>query len=624
MDSTSGTSGCAPLVDACTLELYQRNIFRITGLPVDATPKEVSRQAQKLQMMDEMGGGAMGNTTAFAATPPPTSEQVREALARMKVPEQRLVDELFWYWPQEFGQSSTDPAIKALLRGDGQEAANLWVDGENAGSVVARHNLAVMFHMYAVDWTNHHVSYDLDEGRDEKIKGYWHDALSRWEELAEEDELWEILKKRVTSLGDEALTTGFVRRMRRTLPQALDRVNAEAALKFAEQGRMDWASYHVDAMRQSHAGQDDVERTAELVLEPTRKRLEQHLSAARLELEKNPKLGSQLASDLLVRCEPLKDIYDLFHGPEGHLRNDLFDQVAKTVVDLLVGYQRATGDNSVFVELLQKALGFATGTHIRERLLNNINIGESNLAGEKAAPVFASMREITESGANPAVQLERVKTQVLVQLPALASNIGATTAVYGEVMDAIALGIRGIAIDAHNKHEDFPTAEAAIQLALKLVVGAENRERIMSDIAALAANKQSATCYFCSTRPASKESVFELAMHGNVVRTGGKVYYDKINVRIPCCPTCKSSRSSAETTGCVLWIIAIVIGIIVGAANGKDAWIGGGFIGLGVGYVISKIVEAIMKSSAGLKNPAQHPDVKKMLAQGWAVGVQPS
>ena len=116
-----------------------------------------------------------------------------------------------------------------------------------------------MFHMFALDWTNHHVTYDIDLGRDEKIKGFWGDGFARWEELVDSDELWDILKERVRSLKDEALTTGFVRRMRRVIPLALDRVNAEAALKFAEQGRMDWAKFHVDYMRETNQGLDDVD-----------------------------------------------------------------------------------------------------------------------------------------------------------------------------------------------------------------------------------------------------------------------------------------------------------------------------------------------------------------------------
>jgi hypothetical protein len=448
MNDPSNHNDCQPLIEAATLELYQKNIFRITGLPVDATPKEVARQAQKLQMMEEMGDG-IAASAAFPLAPPPTTQQIREALSRMKEPEHRLVDEFFWYWPEEFGDSKNDAAIQALLTGDGQKAVDIWVNREDeGGSPVAKHNLAVMFHMYAVDWTNHHVAYDIDSGRDEKIKAYWRDAFDRWEQIADADDLWEIMKVRVRSLDDDALTTGYVRRMRRLLPQAFDRVNAEAALKFAEQGQMDWAKFHVDFMRQTNAGLDDVDSTAELVLGPTKKRVEQRLRAANDQAEASPELGPQIAAELMDHCGPLMGIFDLFHGADSHQRSDLFDEVAMTVANIIVSYQTSTNDNKTFVDLLNKALSFATGTRIRERLIKNISIGENNLIGEQLQPFFAAMEAITSASITPAQKLQKLKATILPQLPVLAQQLGTKGQGYSQLLDSVAIGLRSVSIDA--------------------------------------------------------------------------------------------------------------------------------------------------------------------------------
>ncbi|WP_395745399.1 hypothetical protein [Prosthecobacter sp.] len=486
MKNSANASDCQSLMEACTLELYQKSIFRITGLPVDATSKEVARQVQKLQMMEEMsGGGTPSTTAAFPLAPPPTTEQTREALARMKEPELRLVDEFFWYWPEKFGDSKNDPAIRALLSGDGQAAIDLWVDRENDGSIVAKHNLAVMFHMFALDWTNHHVAYEIDAGRDEKIKSYWRDSFQRWEILADSDELWDVVKDRVRSLEDEALTTGFVRRMRRVLPQALDRVNAEAALKLAEQGQMDWAKFHVDFMRETNQGLDDVDSTAELVLAPTRRRIDQRLQAAQSKSEETPDQGTQLASELMNAATPLMGIYDLFHGKEAHQRNDLFDGVAETVADLLVAYQKATGDDQSFVKLLKQALQFASGMQIRERLMRNIAIGENNLAASQLAPIFKSLNAITESSQDPSQKLQQVQRTIMTQLPSWASALGPGSETYSNLVNTVAIALRNISIAAHNDTNDTSTATAAIGLALKLAVDPDLKRRMMDDKATL-------------------------------------------------------------------------------------------------------------------------------------------
>ena len=160
-------------MDACTLTLYQKNIFRVTGLPVDSTVKEVAKHVQKLQMLAEMTGTPKLKESAFALAKPPTSEQIRDALARMKEPEIRLIDEFFWYWPEKFGSSKEDEAIQFALSGDGESAIDIWIKREDEGSIVAMHNLAIVYHIYGVEWTNYQVTAELDPGRGEKIKEYW-------------------------------------------------------------------------------------------------------------------------------------------------------------------------------------------------------------------------------------------------------------------------------------------------------------------------------------------------------------------------------------------------------------------------------------------------------------------
>jgi len=268
------TSGeCLSLIQSAHINLYRNNTFRITGLAVDASEKEIKTHADKLKMMQELGYGHGANSTAFALDPPPSVDTIREAIQRLKEPEHRLVDEFFWFWPQEFGKSANDPAIQAILNGDSGKAYDIWSHMESSPehNYIAWHNIAVMFHLIALDWTDYHISSEVDEEREGKIKRYWKESFDRWEKLTADDRIWDALKARIRTLDDARLTTGFARRMRDTFPEALDKINAEIALRFAEQGRTEWAKTHIDFMNETHQGLDDVEKTAELVLTPTRK-----------------------------------------------------------------------------------------------------------------------------------------------------------------------------------------------------------------------------------------------------------------------------------------------------------------------------------------------------------------
>ena len=63
---------CPPLLEAAHLNIYRENTFRITGLPVDATEREIKKRAGKLKMLEELGKGEDASQHAYALKPPPT------------------------------------------------------------------------------------------------------------------------------------------------------------------------------------------------------------------------------------------------------------------------------------------------------------------------------------------------------------------------------------------------------------------------------------------------------------------------------------------------------------------------------------------------------------------------
>ena len=333
---------CLPLIQSAHINIYRENTFRITGLPVDASEKEIKKHADKLKIMEELGHGQGANPAAFVLDPPPSVDQIREAIQRLKEPEHRLVDEFFWFWPQEFGKSASDSAIQAILAGDSETAYDIWsrLESSPEHGYIASHNIAVMFHLIALDWTLYHISSELDEGREQKIKGYWKESFSRWEKVATDDRVWDAVKNRIRAVDDPRLTTGFARRMRDTFPEALDKINAEVALQFAEQGLTDWAKIHIDFMNETHQGLDDVDKTAELVLTPTRNRVLQHIKTAKEECEKKPEKGAEVARKLIEQCHPLQGLFELFHGSDSHHKTELFDDVATTLNACLVQYSK--------------------------------------------------------------------------------------------------------------------------------------------------------------------------------------------------------------------------------------------------------------------------------------------
>lgn len=623
MSNDLSTADCPPLMAACTLSLYEKNIFRVTNLPVDATAKDVSRQAQKQQMLAEMGGESSSVKASFALLHPPDENQIREALARMRTPEDRIVDEFFWFWPEEFGNSKSDPAIQAMLSGDSQKAAEIWRNEEKEGSFTAIHNLAIMFHMSAVDWTIYQLK-NVNSGESyEEVKGYWKRSFDRWEKVAEMEEIWDCMKDRVRSMDDEALTTGFIRRMRSELPMALDRVNAEAALAFAEMGDLEWAEYHVCLMNETHQGLDDVEATAELVLEPTRRRVRQYVDSAKEKVRGKRAKGAELAKQLLEKCKPSMAIYDLFHGKEAHQRADLFDEVASCATSLVIDYQNETGDNIGFVEILKMSLELASGSLLREKIIRNLSIGEINLDSQKFEPIFEKLKSLSGSTLNPAQKLSSIKAEVIPSLPSMAPARGQVSEAYNALLDSVAITLRGISLDAHNDHNDFATADAAVQAALKLAVSEDLKSRLSADAAQVKKSAEASSCHFCGVTGCKAESSLDIAMHGDVQRSYGTVNFRTTTVSIPRCDACKNKHSKIDNLGCGVAILTIIIGAFIGGP--KDAnWIGGIIVGGFVGMFFYQAIERIANSINGYSKFKKYPAIVDMIRKGWAIGEKPS
>jgi hypothetical protein len=463
---------CKALLDAATRELFLNNAFRITGLSVDATSREIAKHMDRLTVLDRLGLSGSDRTVPFPLKAAPTIDQIREAFERLnKSPERRMVDEFFWFWPSEFGKAQSDPAIQALVAGNGEIASQLWAAAENnpADGVVAKHNLAVLWHLKALDLENERIVGQVDVTRGQQIEEVWRNALKRWEVLIPDDALWDKVAARIRQIDEPALTTGFARRMRSTLHPALNKINAELALSYAKAGKMELAKVHVQFMRETNQDLNGVAKTAELVLAPTVTRIRQNIERAILQAESNPETGDQAARELITGTLPLVAIFDLFFGGAENPGKDLFDEVADNSNTCLVKYQGKTGGNKTFVELLESTLPLAKRDKIRNLILQNIEYGRRMLLREL-------LESIRTSAALPGERLKRFELEAVLSLRSATSNLEPNSEVRNGLMDDAASVLSSISVDAWNKFKDKRTAIKANDLATDFVCDAQLRQ----------------------------------------------------------------------------------------------------------------------------------------------------
>jgi hypothetical protein len=130
----------------------------------------------------------------WAPPPPPTRDEVREALAIIADPVRRIGHELFWFW----GEDDLSCGCPAEMH--------------------TEHDMVVVAHtsVLELEMTEAH-----EEGAKDVFDTQWLLAGQLWRALLRRPELWRHVRHRIRALGDPRLNDDTTDRMRADLPRVL-------------------------------------------------------------------------------------------------------------------------------------------------------------------------------------------------------------------------------------------------------------------------------------------------------------------------------------------------------------------------------------------------------------------
>jgi hypothetical protein len=495
-------SSTSLLLKAATPDLYRRNAFRLTGLPVTASAREVARQADKLKMLADLGGQAAQQLSVIPGMEPPTAEEVREATQRLKDVEARALDEFFWFWPEDWEKPESDEAFAAIKRHDLDAAFTIWASREvETESFIASRNIALVLHMRSIEWALLDFTHPLDSDRLGKVHGYWKEAFDRWEWLADDDRLWDAFKARIRQINDPALTTGYARRLRSELPQAFDKINAELALSYAEKGRRAEAQWHVDFLKSTHSGTDDTESVIESALMPTRARIERAMETAYSAAKQDKKTGVMQARKLLDTAEPLLAVFDVFHESDSIERCHFGDEIAQAGMNCAVMGYNATQESNApskpttrvaetdFTEVLRRLRVVAKSNDLREKISETLNTVRNNLHFERdVKPLIEKAVQIRDNTSiNALEKLNWLARDVFPKADSMLNILPVD--LRDQLCDALAGILRGLGIDANNKDSMPSVAAQAMNSALRYAKDGQLKSQLLKDKQAAENNK---------------------------------------------------------------------------------------------------------------------------------------
>ena len=369
------------LLEMCTSRVYEDNAFLLLAANVDDTPRKLKKRANDLQNAIESDDLKGEYPEYLRPDTLPTVETILTARQQLQNPSARFVNMFFWFWPIE-NQSFQDPALIALRSGNDAEAYGIWNETVDCGTaeqiLIAKHNLTIYTHMNVLKKEIEILQSPQKRG----IKKNWETAYAHWMELHKSEDFWSYLKNKARSYDDPRLTTGFVRRMRTFLPQAITHINASIACDYLRLNPplLNHVRRHKTLIESCSLDGVTLDSIFLPFVSADRDRITTAIEDAKRKLSRDQEGGKPLAEKLLSTTkQPLEFIEHIFGS--GHTEyQELADEVAKTTMQCAIAHANKTEDLNTSSRLLRKIAPLACSKNLKAQIAENQKTVEKNIA----------------------------------------------------------------------------------------------------------------------------------------------------------------------------------------------------------------------------------------------------
>ena len=357
-------------------DIYRINAFRILGLTVTASPKELSSHIRKIELMEKYGDMRQHDNTFLILGIAHDRDTRQEAQQRLRDPELRFIDEFFWFWPLSLNSTEeNDDTLVAIKQNDISRALTIWGHHEAEGSEasVSMHNLAVFHHAMALDIEHMETEMkEISEQQIEQKRSHWQQAFSRWKRLLNEEGFWQRVQERIREFDDPRLTTDTARRIREGLPKALLSINAMLAVEASGMNDPTDMDFHLAVIRQSGFDNAIAEEAKHRAVAPVRDRLKAMCLHSAEEIGNAPERGNKVASSLVRDTDPLLKTLDSLLAEGDSTRESVHDEVALQVRSCLIAFGNETADWRTVLGVAKKSLSIAESPFLRQKIKDDL------------------------------------------------------------------------------------------------------------------------------------------------------------------------------------------------------------------------------------------------------------
>ncbi len=480
------TQEFAPLIETAGPLIYRNNGFRITGLPVNASERDVARHLKDLSKLAKVGLAAGPRRSPLPLSPDDGAIQL--AVERLKDSELRLVDEFFWFWPPEWNQPIEDDLLAALGRGDIDGAANILMrqTTRDQHKKVATHNLAVLYHAAALD-----LEFDskLRQLSDEDLKKrdvYWLRAFRYWQSLIDHDGFWEHFSSRIAQLEDPRFTAGQIKG---SLPLALALIVAKLAMRAAEKGDSTEATRYLHLILDSGIDQQTISEAMVRVARPLRERIKALCGDAKNNAGRDPARAEEVFDDLLRQSMPLIDVMRFLLNENtstgAQLIEEACDEVASFLNDELTSLANRTHEWDVCAHYLIKAKSIAVNPFLKERINESLDAVLENAAYQQIKSclddLLGEIDGVLKSSLSPEAKFRNLSEIAQRRLAPIKEEWGETSDAFATACNLLAGGLRSVAVELHNDAKQYQLALEAVNLALSFCRDRDLKQQLKAE-----------------------------------------------------------------------------------------------------------------------------------------------
>ncbi|MEY8039715.1 hypothetical protein [Saccharopolyspora cebuensis] len=331
--------------------LYRNNVFRLTALPVTASPTQIRRRREEAALLAQLGTPPAASDELPLA-PAPDWDAVDAAFESLRSPVLRLVHELLWPWGAEDDHDSAVRRHCAVL--EGEPLTGPEVPGDPLGQ-------------------------------------RWLAAVEAWAQVLSGERIWDRARQRVREIDDPRLTTGTVRRLRDRLPRHLVDVHLALAAAAAEELGGDAADRHLRVLDDSSFDDDLVDAALRDAVRPAEERVRAACETADRIAETAPRDAAEAGHALLERtAAPLRTIAGLLSA-DHPVTTAAHDEVARSVNLCAVAHHNDSGACDPALDLLRSARELA-----RERTA--IELIDQNTAVLGGKEILGEVDELCAAG----------------------------------------------------------------------------------------------------------------------------------------------------------------------------------------------------------------------------------